>query len=362
MNRIPALALFLALGSAQAESTLSLYGRVYLTVESVEARDEGGRSSDPLPRRSRVSDQSSLLGVRGVEEFGAGRSAFFQLETGFRPDQDPTTFAARNSGVGLQGAWGTVVAGRWDTPFKTATIAVDPFSDLTPGGITAALNGSGVRNVQGSFDRRDQNVVQYWSPAFHGLALRLSHSVNEARTASLNPRRSGASITYAREGLYAGYAYDDLRDVGFASRVPRSQTGHAFFGTYAIGALKLGAVFEEFRRTAFSKQTAWMANATWSWGRHQLIYEYQKAKNGDDVDEEIVPAAPRALFLPPAQPVCSVNVFAYQYAFSRRTWLLAQYVKIDNNLTATCNFGVNPLTIRGGHDPQGAAVGIRHNF
>ncbi len=105
-------------------------------VRVVEAK--GGAS--PVVRRERVSDQASLLGVRGTEDLGGGLSAFFQLETAFKPDQNDTTFAARNSGVGLQGAWGSVMMGRWDTPFKTTTIAIDPFGDLTLAGITA---GSG---------------------------------------------------------------------------------------------------------------------------------------------------------------------------------------------------------------------------
>src|SRR5215467_6610176 len=46
---------------AQTANPVTLYGRVYATFESVEAK--GGAS--PVTRRERVSDQSSLLGVRG---------------------------------------------------------------------------------------------------------------------------------------------------------------------------------------------------------------------------------------------------------------------------------------------------------
>jgi predicted porin len=141
---------------AQTANPVTLYGRVYATFESVEA--SGGTAADVV-RRNRVSNQASLLGVRGTEDLGGGLKAFFQLETTFKPDQNDTTFADRNSGVGLQGAWGSVLMGRWDTPYKTTSIAVDPYGDLTLGGITAANNGSGARGVQAQFDRRDQNVV-----------------------------------------------------------------------------------------------------------------------------------------------------------------------------------------------------------
>ena len=41
---------------------------------------------------------------------------------------------------------------------------------------------------------------------------------------------------------------------------------------------------------------------------------------------------------------------------------MAQYVKIDNSDTATCNFGSTQLAIAGGQDLTGLQVGIRHLF
>src|SRR5690348_17430593 len=78
---------------AQTANPVTLYGRAYVTFESIEAK--GGAT--PLARRNRVEDQSSLLGVRGTEDLGGGLKAFFQLETSFRLDQNTSTFANRNS-------------------------------------------------------------------------------------------------------------------------------------------------------------------------------------------------------------------------------------------------------------------------
>lgn len=85
--------------AAQSAAPATLYGRVYITVESVEAKD----GTTPVSRRTRMRDQSSLLGVRGEENLGGGLSAWYQLETGFNPDQASGTWANRNSGVGLRG-------------------------------------------------------------------------------------------------------------------------------------------------------------------------------------------------------------------------------------------------------------------
>ncbi len=329
---------------AQTANPVTLYGRVYATFESVEAK--GGAT--PVARRNRVSDQSSLLGVRGTEDLGGGLKAFFQLETGFKPDQNDTGFAQRNSGVGLQGGWGSLLLGRWDTPWKTTTIAVDPFGDLTLGGITAALSGSGVAGVQGQFDRREQNNVQYWSPSFAGIAVRLSYAANEGKTATLNPGSNGASVTWTGGNIYVGYAYHEFKDQPFGTVTPSKQSGNALFGNFSFGPIKLGAIAEEMKRDGFTKQKAWMANVVWTLGNNQLIYQHSDAKDG---------GANGA-----SQPKCKVDALGYQYNFSRRTFFLAQYVKIDNNAVATCNFGANALTIAAGQDPQGVSLGIRHVF
>src|SRR6478672_13889981 len=173
---------------AQTANPVTLYGRVYVTFESVEAKGNVGNVPEVV-RRNRVSDQSSLLGVRGTEDLGGGLKAFFQLETAFKPDQNDTTFAARNSAVGLQGGWGSVLIGRWDMPWKTATIAIDPWGDITIAGITGTLSD------RGNFDRRDQNVAEYWSPTWGGFAFRVAGTANENKnnsatcgTTACNPR------------------------------------------------------------------------------------------------------------------------------------------------------------------------------
>ena len=355
-NKLIALALAGAsvapVAMAQTANPVTLYGRVYATFESVEAN--GGTAAD-VPRRNRVSDQASLLGVRGTEDLGGGLKAFFQLETGFKPDQNDTVFAARNSAVGLQGAWGSVLMGRWDTPYKVTTIAVDPYGDLTLGGITAANSGSGARGVQAEFDRRDQNIVQYWSPNIAGFAFRASYSANEARTATLNPRSNGASLTWTGGPIYVGWAYHELYDTAYSTLTPQKQTANAVFGTVEFGPIKLGADYGEIKRPGtftgganLTEQKHWLGNIVWTLGNNQLSYQHQNSKGGDLSNL--------------AEPNCKVDSLGWQYNFSKRTFFLAQYTKIDNNSTATCNFGSNVLTAAAGQDPKGISLGLRHIF
>jgi predicted porin len=340
---------------AQTANPVTLYGRVYVTLESVEADGPAGTAS--LARRNRVSDEVSFLGVRGTEDLGGGLKAFFQLETAFKADQNDSAFAARNSGVGLQGNWGSVLLGRWDVPLKVTVDAIDPWGDVTIGGITTALNGSGVRGQAGEFDRREQNNVQYWSPTWGGVAVRLSYMANEGRTATLNPRSNGASVTWTGGPAYVGYAYHELYDTAFGAApstvtTPQKQNIGALFGTVAFGPLKFGAAYEKIKRTNFTDQKAWLGNVVWTMGNNQFSYQYSKANDG-----EVSTIA--------TQPECKVNVVGWQYNYSRRTMLMAQYAKIQNNVTGTCNFGSSPGPITtniAGQNPKGVSVGIRTIF
>jgi predicted porin len=352
---------------AQTANPVTLYGRIYGTFESVEAK--GGTA--PVPRRNRVSDQSSLLGVRGTEDLGGGLKAFFQLETGFRVDSNVGTgtlctvsgtncvtgsggnagLAAfnRNSGVGLQGGFGSIILGRWDTPFKVMTTNIDPFGDLTIGGITSAIND------RTNFDRREQNSVQYWTPKWGGFEGRAFYSANEFKSTTANPSSSGIGAMYTGGPLYAFLVYEEHKDQsGINSSFGTTTSGAKEQGTsgggyYSFGPIRLGGLYQEIKKPNATKQKGWMGNLIWTLGNHQLIYQYQNVKDG-------------GLNTASLQPECDVNTVGWQYNFSRRTFFLAQYTKTTNNDAALCNFGANTLTIAAGQDPQGVSLGIRHVF
>jgi predicted porin len=342
---------------AQTANPVVLYGQVNVTAESVEAR--GQSSATPaaasLSRRSRIEDQSSRLGVRGTEDLGGDLKAFFQLETAFRPDSNNTTFAARNSAVGLQGGWGSVLIGRWDMPFKSAAIAIDPWGDITIAGLT------GVMSDRTNFDRRDQNVAQYWSPTWAGLAFRLAATANERKNdpAGVNAHDTGANVTWTRGGIYLFYAYEEHKDNNNGNAFAPSttngiagykETGQAIGGSFVFGPIKLGAGYHEFKKTSRTKEKSWMGNVVWTIGNNQIIGQYMNSKDG-----QLSTSALEA-------PDCDSTSIGYKYNFSRRTSFIAHYVDVKNNSTATCNFGSNTLAIGAGQDPRGVAVGFLHNF
>ncbi len=317
---------------AQTANPVTLYGRVYVTFESVEAK--GG--SSPVARRNRVQDQASFLGVRGTEDLGGGLKAFFQLETAFPPDANATSFANRNSAIGLQGNFGSILMGRWDTPMKVTQTAVDPWGDLTMGDITAA----GLD--QGNFSRREQNSVQYWSPNWSGLQFRAQYTANEGKSSTSNPQVYGGSLAYSAGNLYVAFAYEEHKDVAVVAGANVSEEGWGIAASYKFGGAKLSGQYGKFERGSIEDES-YMVGIDWAFGKHVLLASIQHAEV-DGTSQE-----------------CDVGAIGYRYDFSRRTFFIAMYAKVENEGGMNCNFGTGSIGAAG-QNPQGLGLGIRHLF
>ena len=325
---------------AQDTDPVTLYGRVYGLVESVEAR--GGTL--PAARRSRVTDQASLIGLRGKEDLGSGQSAWFQLETGFAVDS-PGSFGTRNSGVGFEGPWGTFVVGRWISAFEASQVGgVDPFDHQgLPDIAGAAMN-------QGNYTRRERNTVQHWSRRVSGFRTRVTYVANEARTTGLNPYDYSLSVSFLDPVTYIALAFEKHRDQVAGTPTPGSdEDGRGVAGYYRFGSVKLSGQYGLYRRTGTVTQRSYMMGLEAVSGAHALLGSYQFSRNG-------------GVFASITQPRCHLFGAGYRYRFSPRTFFIAQYARVNNRIGALCNFGTNPLAISEGQDLLGMAVGLRTGF
>src|SRR6185295_18440004 len=94
--------------SAYAQTAnVPLYGRVNLDFEIVNGRQADGSN----PTVTRLSSNSSRLGVRGSESLGGGLTALFQIESSVNADTNTGNLGGRDTFIGLQGPWGKVMAG-----------------------------------------------------------------------------------------------------------------------------------------------------------------------------------------------------------------------------------------------------------
>lgn len=357
-----AIAAFAAPAVAQAQMKpvagfeWMIYGRLYVTAEDVQSK--GGTT--PLSSRTRLSDNSSLFGIRAEKDLGRGLKGWGQLETAFKADDTTNgtnSFANRNSGVGLMGSFGNAFVGRWDMPFKISQIlAIDPFGDLTIG----AMSGQVAR--QTGFDNRANNVLQYWTPNMGGFVARAAVTSNEGKSdappvagtaAGANPRMYGGSLEWTSGPFYAAYAYEKHSDsIGnVVATQGTDETGNGLSGKYTMGQWQLSAQLGHYTRTDTEAQKSGAVNLQGTFGVHQAIASFRKSSDGGLTGTE--------------QPKCTGWALAYRYLFDRNLDFIAIATRVENKTGGLCDFGQNGVgatATAGGGDPQGVAAGLRYSF
>ena len=324
---------------AQTASPITLYGALRMDVEYVEA--DGLAGTADVQGRTRMIDHPSLLGVRGSEDLGGGLKAWFQLETGFESESSTGTFADRNSGVGLQGKWGTVLIGRWDMPMKQDVGKTDLWGDINRADYTAATMD------QGNFSTRLANVVQYWSPNWSGVQFKLAYVPDEAKTATVTPTSTGASVTYSKGPVYLVYAYEEHKQYNGGNAVVTTsgykEEGNVLGGSFTMGNFKLSGHYGEFKKTGVAKDKSYYVGGDYTMGKHVFRVTYQNADQGANAE-------------------CDVLGVGWRYNFSKRTATVLGYTEINNDRLANCNFGAGGGLGVAGQDPKGFGLSLLHYF
>ena len=170
-----AMASPLAIATAAA-GDLDIYGRVHMSVDHLDDRDESSQF---------LSSNGSRLGIRGSEYLGMGLTGIFQYEVATNPtnNRDGLFGANRTSYLGLQGDFGTILGGRIDDPLKTAIDQNQLFGDrlgdvqnLTNLGFVGADAGDLIAGAEeldspaGALNNtRHDNVLAYVTPDFEGF-------------------------------------------------------------------------------------------------------------------------------------------------------------------------------------------------
>jgi len=157
--------------AAQAQTAnVTLYGRLNVDYELVNGRQADGSN----PWVSRLSSNSSRLGVRGTESLGGGLNAVFQIEqnvSGDTGNSSTSGFASRETFVGLQGAWGTFKMGKFLMPYDD----LHPIFGNVPTYTTSILSTADLwsqgtlSKFAGGFDARLGNSLRYDSPVYSGF-------------------------------------------------------------------------------------------------------------------------------------------------------------------------------------------------
>src|SRR5947207_6476444 len=181
--------------AAQAQTAnVTLYGRLNVDYELVNGRQADGSN----PWVSRLSSNSSRLGVRGTESLGGGLNAIFQIEqnvSGDTGNSSTSGFASRETFVGLQGSWGTFKMGKFLMPYDDLHPIFGNVPTYTSSILsTADLWSQGtLTKFAGGFDARLGNSLRYDSPVWSGfnfsgqVSLRDSSGFADNTLPSANP-------------------------------------------------------------------------------------------------------------------------------------------------------------------------------
>ncbi|MBL0144245.1 MAG: porin [Betaproteobacteria bacterium] len=355
--------------------------------------------------RSVLRSNSTNFGIRGSRKFGSDLKAVFQVESGYSTDGGAGTLAGRDTFIGLEGNFGTLLyGGNIDSPYKRSVQGKDPFfatgiatqkgilgspgfnvtSVNAVGGSAVGGNAAGAQQQNAGFDARQNNVVIYRSPVYSGFAGEISYGMNENKTSSgINPTVISAQVRYERGPWFASYAYEEREDVfglnSLQTFAPGTGSTGALFvppagATSKDSANKVGVGYKLFSNTELLlvwenlkyttntgtmrefERDAWVGSVNHRMGRHRAILSYSKADEGSCSLASGAACSTRGL---------GAEQWAAGYVFDldAMTSLYAFWTQIRNDEAAAYNFGVSGAPAAGvGADPQGVALGIRYRF
>lgn len=383
----------LSMGTANAESSVRLYGRLDLGLayqsinvpntpipgdglDGVNASDFGMRSGQQT---------GSRWGIKGSEDLGDGTSINFVYELGVTPSTGFVGPRARVTTLGVKSqTWGTLDLGRRLSASSYALDDVDPMGGSYD---TASLQSS-----MGTYSIRYSNQIWYKTPSFNGLTALASYSFDTAKDTfylvnnrpqevdipdDLAPGQSSFStnnknravslgLRYEKGPVLLGASYDQIFPISGTIAVIPKQSPKAWIlgGSYDFKVIKVAAALgqqfdgliqggQALSRAGIkggitntqgdillfpgAKVNSWMVGATVPLAGGDMFGSVQQARPGGTIVNAGVAKS---------QTIGSVG---YNYKFSKRTSAYAYY-----------SYAHNYLFVEGSVQTVGA--GIVHKF
>lgn len=291
-------------GAASAQSSVTLYGRIDLSV----AKNIGSDAKDVQ------NGSGSRFGVRGVEDLGGGLSADFNLEhrynadTGFNTPGTAGRFWHGRSVVGLKGGFGRVSFGREYTPaFLWAQLSADPWGLDTVAALGSVLGG--IAKV-----RQDNSLNYQIGGGGFNLWVQTAESdlVGGDRPVSL-------AVNFSSGPMYLAYGYENPSHA--------NDVWHYVNFNYKFGAFKLLTGFGSGDTTTNADVRQVVLGATAAMGAGEFRVAATRLKVNSTVASQKM-------------------ALGYHYSLSKRTTVYADIAR--DSKVAKSNSGYN--------------LGIKHNF
>lgn len=344
---LAALALVAGAGAAQAQSSVTVYGLMDAGIDNVNHAAANGNS---VTRVTSGGMNTSRWGVRGSEDLGGGLKTVFQLEGGILLDNgtsDGNILFKRQANVGLEGAFGRVIAGRSYTTVYDFVLPFDPMGYAPSYSWATAGNASGTAYGMGT---AADNLVKY-SGQTGDFKYGASYSFGEQASGTSDKALLSTGLAYNAGPFGLVATYDQANGAADSGSHDRTKVYH-LGAMYTNGPLKLQAAMRDYKKVAAKVATAELHGTTYWAGVNYLatpaitltgaVY-YLDVKNLGSAE---------------ADPI--MYVARLRYALSKRTdlYVAGAYAKAKNGKMVS----VSRDDAGFGDTQHGLIAGIQHRF
>ena len=240
-----------------------LYGKINVAVVN---SDSG--STDTW----KLNSNASRIGLKGSSQISEGLSVFYKTEFEVDVDGDGDVFKQRNIYAGIKGQYGSLLAGKNDTPTKQAQKKIDLFNDSV-GDIKKTFAG----------ENRMSNIVAYTTPKYGNFSASYAVMPGEGKDhdSDVDKDRGIAdsksySVNYKKDGLYIAVAADsNVKDADILRIVSQ----------YKFDVWKLGFMYqdsEELEDSVIKEKSGYFASVAYKCDN--ITYKAQYGNNENDTD------------------------------------------------------------------------------
>ena len=228
-------------------------GKVYGKINVAIVNSDSG-STDTW----KLNSNASRIGLKGSSQISEGLSVFYKTEFEVAVDGDGDVFKQRNIYAGIKGQYGSLLAGKNDTPTKQAQKKIDLFSDSV-GDIKKTFAG----------ENRMSNIIAFTTPKYGNFSASYAIMPSEADDGGLADSKS-YSVNYKKEGLYVAVAADsNVKEADILRIVSQ----------YKIDAWKLGLMYQENDTT---NESGYFTSAAYKCDN--ITYKAQYGNNENDTE------------------------------------------------------------------------------
>ena len=408
----PIAAIAGGVGGGNANSNWTIYGWQNWSYEWVDVKQSDGAGGTTSRNTQRINNNAANIGFAasidtGMSMMGEPIKANFQCEqfTFSNRFNGFSDFCNRNSKISLSGGFGEFMFGQWLLPYNEMVAQwVDPFYDAgadshtsimgnVGGGQSFFYNGS--FGPSQAFNRRQEEVVQYFSPNLNGFTFRLATTNaataggagngdnlvtdNLGNSSKLDPRIWSTGVAYettfaSGNNLWLAATYEKHDEWAAVQNgcSDSDDDSYRIAGRYIHQwsngmATQVSAMWENLEYdwedcvavpiTAVQDGTgnmdverdAWMVSAKQSFGNgFDIRFSYM---DGDELDCD------SGCTTDSSTDATAMNVGVF-YTMPAGTELRLTYSEVDNESNSQYDFGIGGSGTAVGEDPEMIAVGI----